>query len=189
MTRFDENAILTLFESNLKQAKTNLANLKVYCGKEPSFAGLSGWVFEQTIQHCIRQELEAQDAAPTIAEQVSLGGRAKADLAVGNAAIEIKTSGLFELDAVRRYRKYRRAAQERGLRYIFLSRQETYRPYRDGIIKALGRSNVFYLNERGEWERFIALLIELMKNKTRNPNNASHHIAHQPKRPLKGETE
>jgi len=189
MTRFDENAILTLFESSLKQAKANLADLKVYCGKEPGFAGLSGWVFEQTIQHCLRQELEAHGAAPTITEQVSLGGRAKADLAVGNAAIEIKTSGLFELDAVHRYREYRRAAQEKGLRYIFLSRQETYRPYRDGIIKALGQSNVFYLNERGDWERFVTLLIELMKNKTRKANNASLHIVHRPKRPMIRETE
>ena len=112
MTIFDEDAIWALFYSNLKQAKAYLATLKVYCGKEPVFAGLSGWVFEQTIQHCIWGELENKGAKLTIAEQVSLGGRAKADLAVGNVAIEIKMSGLFGLGDVHRYRQYRRAAEE-----------------------------------------------------------------------------
>jgi hypothetical protein len=158
MTRFDENGIWTLFESGMKQAKANLAKLKVYCGREPNFAGLSGWVFEQTIQHCIRKELAAAEVRAEIAEQVSLGGRAKADLTIGKVAVEIKTSGLFGIADVQRYGKYRKAAEAKGFRYVFLTWGENYRPYRDGIIKALGKANVFYLNETGEWERFISML-------------------------------
>jgi hypothetical protein len=167
MTVVDENSIWVLFYSNLKQAKANLAKLKVYCGKEPVFAGLSGWVFEQTIQHCIQRELEAQGAKPTMAEQVSLGGRVRADLSVGNVAIEIKLSGLYGLDGVRRYRQYRKAAEKKGFRYLFLTGGETYQPYRNGIIEALGRSNVFFLSDSGEWNRFVTVLIGPTRNKAR----------------------
>ena len=108
MTQFNASTIWTLFDASLKRAKLNLSKLKVFCGRKPNFAGLSGWVFEQTIQHCIKKELKVKRFAVEIAEQVSVGGRAKADLTVGKAAIEIKTSGLFGLSDVRRYRKYRK---------------------------------------------------------------------------------
>ena len=159
MTKFNEADIGALFETSLKQAKRNLSKLKISGGKEPSFAGLSGWVFEQTIEHCIRSELRSKGINTLIKEQHSLGGRVKADLLIGNIAIEIKTSGIFGLSDVCRYQRYKKAAHINGYDYIFLSRGESYRPYRDGITKALGGSNVFYLDKRGAWGRFMTFLI------------------------------
>jgi hypothetical protein len=131
----------------------------VFCGREPNFAGLSGWVFEQTVQYCIRKELKDEEIEAKIVEQVSLGGRAKVDLTVGKVAIEIKTSGLFGFSDVQRYQQYRMLAEAKEFRYVFLTQGENYRPYRSGIIKALGNSNVFFLSTSGEWARFVALLI------------------------------
>jgi hypothetical protein len=160
---FDGDKIFATFEKNLKQAKNHLSKLSIFCGRDASFAGLGGWVFEQTIQHCIRKELSAKLIKASVDEQVSLGGRAKADLLVGSIAIEIKSGGLFGATDIDRYRKYRKAAKAKGYKYIFISREETYKPYRDAIIKALGKKNVFFLNKPGEWHRVIDFLTFQLK--------------------------
>lgn len=160
MTRLDAYHVRSLFEDNLKAAKAKLAELEVCCGVEPRFSGLSGWVFEQTAQCCIRRELKAANVEAGISEQVSLGGRAKADLVVGSVAIEIKTSGLFGLQDAARYRKYRKAAEAKGFRYTYLAWWENYLPYKRALDKALGKRNVFYLDEDREWQRFIAFLVK-----------------------------
>lgn len=156
---FDENSVWSLFEENLKQAKQKLQEIEVFCGREAGFAGLSGWVFEQTIRHCIQIELATRGKKPEILEQESLGGRARADLAVGKVAVEVKTSGLFGLADVQRYEKYKKAAEAKGFqKYVYLTWEETFAPYRDGLNLALGLDNVFYLKNSGEWARFIDVL-------------------------------
>ncbi|MDP3773659.1 MAG: hypothetical protein Q8Q85_05265 [Gemmatimonadales bacterium] len=158
MTRLDQDDVWSLYASSLKRAKEKLAELSVFSGKEPHFSGLSGWVFEQTVQHCIRKELKAKRVRAEVTEQVSLGGRAKADLVVGTVAIEIKTSGLFSLKDATKYKRYRKAAEARGLRYVYLTWEESFLPYKRALDRALGKKNVFYLNDDGEWQRFIAFL-------------------------------
>ncbi len=164
MAVFDENTILDLFECSLKAAAARLASLKVCCSEKPSFQGLNGWVFEQTIQYCLRKELRAQRIRAQIREQVSLGGRARADLAVGGAvAVEIKKGGLFDSKAASRYGRYRSAAERKGYSYLFLTLRETYTPYRHALVKRLGRGNAFFLDRRGEWHRLIRRIFEQLK--------------------------
>jgi hypothetical protein len=107
------------------------------------------------IQTCLREEMKALDIRTEIREQVSLGGSARADLLVGMVALEVKARGLFDGKAASRYRKYSVAATERGYAYLYLTLQENYRPYRQEMVKALGRQNAFFLDTPGDWSRLI----------------------------------
>ena len=159
-TIFNEEQVWRLFDDNLIQAQNKLTEIDVFCGQKAKFAGLSGWVFEQTIAHCIIQELKAKGVNADVREQVSLGGRAKADLAIGAVAIELKTSGLFGMGDVERYRKYKNASEVQGFRrYLYLTWEETFLPYKDGLDQALGKNNVFYLKNNGEWQRVISVIL------------------------------
>ena len=70
-------------------------------------------------------------------------------------AVEIKLAGLFSIDDAERYGRYRKAADKKGLEYLFFSTTESVLAYRKGIIEALGKKNVFFLDEAKDWERFV----------------------------------
>jgi len=95
MTIYNEDQIYELYSSSLTKAVRKLTEVPVFCGNEPSFSGLNGLVFEQTIQYCIKKELKAQKVKVEIVEQAKLRSRIKTDLRIGDVAIEIKQSGLF----------------------------------------------------------------------------------------------
>ena len=161
MTVYTETKIDGLYESNYKDAVSKLTQLPVYCGTPPHFGQLTGWVYEQTIQYCIKQELEARKVKADIKEQVSLRGRAKADLKVNNVAIEIKHNGLFGSQDAAKYSEYSKAASAKGWHYLYITQGETYKSYRAGITETLGRENVFFLDTEGDWDRFVGRLAEL----------------------------
>jgi hypothetical protein len=73
MSIFTENKIYELYETNHRAAADKLKQIPVYCGNEPSFTGLNGWVFEQTIQYCIKKELKAKRIKTETIEQAQLG--------------------------------------------------------------------------------------------------------------------
>lgn len=159
---FKSTEVWELYEQCLKQAREKLREIDVFCDNDPTFGGLSGWVFEQTIQHCVQKELLAKDIQIQIKQQVSLTGRAKADLAIENiAAIEVKTSGLFGMADVEKYKKYKEAALQQGFqRYLYLTWSENHLPYKVGLNDALGEENIFYIENPAEWLRFISVLVE-----------------------------
>jgi hypothetical protein len=161
MTIYNGDSIWNLSEKNLAQAKKKLSQIKVFCGQKPSFSGLSGWVYEQTVQHCIQRELKAIGIKADIQEQFPLVGRAKADLAVNSVAIEIKSRGLFGMsdEDFQRHRKYQKAAKAKGYNYVFVTSGENSQIYRQGIIRALGQKKVFFLDRDGDWSRLIRLLV------------------------------
>ena len=161
MSIYTESQIDKLFHSNHQRAIRKLAELPVYCGTEPDFGRLTGWVYEQTIQYCIRQELEARRVKADIKEHVSLRGRVKADLKVNGVAIEVKHNGLFGPGDAAKYQDYKKAASAKGWAYLFITGGESHRPYRTGITKALGRKNVFFLDTNGDWKRFVRRREEL----------------------------
>jgi hypothetical protein len=101
--KYDANKIFELTEANLKLAKARLAELPICCGREPSIAGLHGWIFEQTLQFCIRGELAECGLYPDAEEQVAIGGRAKADFRLAHILLEVKTRGLFGMCDVQRH--------------------------------------------------------------------------------------
>jgi hypothetical protein len=161
MTVYDEAQIRRLYSSSLRTAVRKLKEIKVFCGSEPSFSGLGGWVFEQTIQYCLRRELKVQKVEIEIAEQVKLKPRIKADLRVGKAVIEIKKSGLFAPSDIAKYSKYRKAANDVGLEYLFITGSESYSPYQARIIEALESENTFFLDKNGDWRRFVNRIVHL----------------------------
>ena len=148
------------FHSAFQDATRCLKGLTVFCGQDPAFGGLSGWVFEKTIQKCIRESLASRRDALPIDEQFSLGGRVKADLKVGTVVVEIRSAGLFGQADIDKYRTCKSAARSLGLRFVFLSLYESHQPFRAGVTDALGAENVFFLREdAGSWQRFIDLLL------------------------------
>jgi hypothetical protein len=163
MAIYNERKVLELYESSLATAVRKLAEIPTFCGNEPSFTGLRGWVFEQTIQYCLRRELKARKVEVEIGEQEKLQSRIKADLRIGCAAIEIKLSGFYTRAAITKYKEYRRVANALGLEYLFITGSEGYLAYRDGIAKALGKGNVFFLDTSGEWRRFIDRVVQLQQ--------------------------
>jgi hypothetical protein len=161
---FTEDEVLKKYEANKKVARDKLKEIEVYCKtKDPDFKALHGWVFEQTIQHCLRKELEARDVPSDFKEQEPFGSRARADLKIGKVCIEIKLKGLFSPTASEKYERYKKAAQEEDLQYVFVTGQETSEPYKKAISEKLGPENTFFLNENGAWAKFVDRLVKLLK--------------------------
>jgi hypothetical protein len=82
--------------------------------------------------------MKALGILPGIGEQVPLYGRVKIDLLVGRVAIEIKALGSFGDDA-KKYSGYRTKVEQKGWVYCYLTRGETYRPYRLATEEAFGK--------------------------------------------------
>ena len=162
---FDDAKIWEIYKRNLQQAKDKLAELEVFCNHAPTFGGLGGWIFEQTIQFCLRQELEARRIKAEFREQIPLIRRAKADLGIGNLAIEIKSAGLFSKDDAPRYASYKVSAAAKGLDYLFFTSGESHEGYRKGIIEAVGIDNVFFLDDPKDWGRFVTRVAAAAKKK------------------------
>jgi hypothetical protein len=158
--KYDENEIEKLYQQSLSAARQALALLPVAEGREPAIKGLNGWVYEQTIRHCLSKELLALGISPIMKEQVPLYGRTKIDLLVGRAAVEIKALGSFGDDA-KKYSGYRTKVEEKGWAYCYLTRSETYHPYRLAMESAFGKERAFFLDTQGDWERFVK---EVVKN-------------------------
>jgi len=152
--KYDENAIESLYQQNLITARQQLASLPVAEGREPNIKGLNGWVYEQTIHYCLCQELQSHGLTPKVDEQVTLFGRAKIDLMVDRVAIEIKALGSFGNDT-KKYNKYRAKVEEKGWRYFYLTRSETYNPYRSEVVSTFGKERAFFLDTKGDWARFV----------------------------------
>jgi hypothetical protein len=156
MAQFDEKRVRQLFESNLEEATARLTKLSFCCCESPAFQGLSGWVFEHTIWFCLREELAAVKIQATIRDQVSLGGKVRADLLIGTlVAIELKARGIFGKADPYRYAKYKAAAEKKDYSYLYITLQETYRPYREAMQQQLGNESAFFLDVPGEWIRLL----------------------------------
>jgi hypothetical protein len=164
MTQFTDEQVGRLFESNLAEAKASLSKLSFCSTETPNFKGLSGWVFEQTVVHCLGQELRSRGIHATFREQVSLGGRVTTDLLVGNLAIELKAAGVFHKSAAIRYGKYKNAAEKKGYSYLYLTLRETYHPYRQAMQVCLGNENAFFLDTRGDWRRLVERITQELRN-------------------------
>ena len=163
--KYNENQIEKLYQENLSAARHALALLPIAEGREPTTKGLNGWVYEQTIRHCLSQELITLGILPIVREQVPLYGRTKIDLLVGRVAVEIKALGSFGDDA-RKYTGYRTKVEEKGWAYCYLTRSETYHPYRLATESAFGKDRAFFLDTEGDWERFVK---EVLRNYEAKP--------------------
>ncbi len=143
---FDEYEIAELFNSNLSEAKELLSSLDIFCGNDINIKGLNGWVFEQTVQYCIRKELELLKIQAKYSEQEKIDRRgASVDLVINNIAIEIKKSGLFSQADIEKYEKYKGYAIRQGFReYLFISGVEEAKLYRTKMQEIIGFNNTFF---------------------------------------------
>jgi len=153
-----------IFNENLTLAIAALAAVPIARGRTPSFQGLNGWVYEQTIRSCLEDELQLQNVALPLKEQQTLKGRAKVDLIVEGkkrkVAIEIKAGGIFGNDA-ERYKKYCEIAQnEKKWTYLYVTKQETHKPYYDATKAVFGPDAAFFLNEENGWHDFVTAVIK-----------------------------
>lgn len=171
--QYNEDAVGKLYQENLNTAHLLLASLPVAEGRKPNTKGLNGWVYEQTIRYCLCQELIALGLSPVVKEQVPLYGRAKIDLLVGRVAVEIKALGSFGDDAAK-YSRYRAKVEERGWVYLYLTRRETYDPYRLSTTSVFGKNRAFFLDRERDWERFVT---EVARNIGESPNHSLHPSA------------
>jgi hypothetical protein len=166
--KYNENTVEKLYQENLDKARQLLASLPVAEGRKPTVTGLNGWVYEQTIRYCLCQELMVLGLSTLVKEQVPLygriKGRIKVDLLVGNVAIEIKASGSFGDDA--KYRRYRVKVEERGWVYCYLTGSETHKPYHLSTESTFGKKRAFFLNTKGDWERFVREVIKSYKKES-----------------------
>jgi hypothetical protein len=152
-------SISALFHDHLREARAALGALAWVDPDATSFAGFNGWVFEQTVRAALVDELHVRGITRIFKTQVSIGGRAKADLAVGDdVALELKSHGLFGQSGAARYANYARQAKALGFRYAFVTLTEGYPPYRAAIVESLGADNVFFLDQKNEWERLVDLV-------------------------------
>jgi len=160
--KYSEIEIDAIFNENLNLAIQALANLPVANGEKPSLRGLNGWVYEQTIQSCLVDELDLLSTKFQIEDQFKIKGRANADLLVGKTAIEIKAGGLFG-DESEKYKRYKSILTERGFSYIYITKQESYIPYREAMKDAFGEELCFFLTEENAWNNFVMAVLSTNK--------------------------
>jgi len=109
----------------------------------------------------LTEELKILGLSPEIKEQVPLYRRAKIDLLVGNVAVEIKAKGSFG-DDDKKYSGYLDEVRKKGWVYCHLTGSETHPPYRSATKSAFGKRS-FFLDEGGDWERFVREVVENIK--------------------------
>jgi hypothetical protein len=151
--KYDEHDIEKIYQENLEVACDLLATLPVAEGRQPVTKGLNGWVYEQTIRYCLCQELKQLGINLDIKEQVTLHGRTRVDLLVGKAAIEIKALGLFSASDMKKYSGYRVKAEQIDWTYFYVTRAESYHPYRIAMHTAFGEARAYFLDTEGDWGR------------------------------------
>lgn len=158
-TLFTNEDVWRLHSESLREAGAALASLAVAEGRAPRLGALSGWVFEQVVRYCLQRELLAAGLGRVeIAEQRALRGRAKVDLVVGRAAIEVKVAGSFGADDLK-YADYRSQADQRGWVYFYLTLEESHQLYREATQRVFGADRAFFLDSEGDWPRFVAGVI------------------------------
>ena len=94
-TPYNEDRIDRLHNQTLTKAKSKLSKINVFCCRQPEFGAFNGWVFERTIEFCLRKELKARNIEADFEEGYKLEGRVKVDLAIANVLIEIKLGGIW----------------------------------------------------------------------------------------------
>jgi hypothetical protein len=168
---YKDYEIIQNYEDNLEEAKTKLKSLSWYNGQEIKATGLNGWVFEETIQYCLKEEFLKLGKLYKIETQIKLGNRAVVDLGINNPAndlkvlIEIKLSGLFSPNGLAKYIKNKIIANKQGVEYLYITGYETCKPYKLNTQTEFGNDNSFFLNDGSslEWERFVNRIINIIK--------------------------
>jgi len=163
--KYNSSSVLQEYENNLNDANKAMKSLSFYCS-DSKVNGFTGWVFEETIHCCLREELNYHNRNAIITEQFKLsklakGTRGIVDLLVSNRGknifIEIKYRGMFSNEGINKYADYKKIANQNGYEYLYITCSETYKSYKNQTGQIFGNNNAFFLNdsEQDEWCRFI----------------------------------
>lgn len=179
--KYNGSDIERIFNENLSLAAIGLETIPIARGRKPSFQGLNGWVYEQTIHSCLEDELLLQNISLPITQQKTLKGRAKVDLFVGlNTAIEIKAGGIFGDDS-EKYKKYCSIAAEIGWTYLYITKRETHKPYYEATKAVFGDDSAFFLNEETGWEDFVNAVIKANPQECKTGSSVVESDPHHPR--------
>lgn len=159
------------FEGALADANRRLASLTILRGRPISLKGLRGWIFEQTVRTCLEEEMEKRGISALVQEQAPIRGRATVDLLIASVVIEVKVAGFFD-DVSERYLGYRKAVEAKGWHYFYLTLEESHKPYVKIARRTFGKDRAFFLDQKGEWSRFVSTVMRLLKTK-KEPNQPS----------------
>ena len=95
MSISDEAKIRKIYSENLRTAKQKLAEVPVCAGNDPDFTGLRGWIYEQSIQFCIKRELNSENITADIEEQFKLEGRVRTHIQAKRGCNPVRTNDSF----------------------------------------------------------------------------------------------
>jgi hypothetical protein len=157
--KFTGKDVIDQFNSTLAAVKVSLSKTAGEGGGPPNVTGLNGWVCEQTVRKCLTQEAVAAGLKYETVEQHKFGGRARLDLVVGNVAIEVKAHGVFGKNDCGKYEKYRTEVEKAGKKYLYVTLWEGHRPFRQMMRDIFGPENAFFVEEAGDWEKFVKAVI------------------------------
>ena len=161
---YNNETVKSRYITNLNNVIESLKQLDVYCKRDIKIKGLNGWVLEQTIQSCIKEELSQQKISCNIEEKYPLYSRIKVDLKLDDKIlIEVKVSGIYGRKVAETYMKYKKIAEEEDFEYLYITLKEGYEPYRVFMYNVFGKENAFFLDtDKNEWERFINRIIYIL---------------------------
>lgn len=165
------------FDKNLIKAKKKLKDLNFNRQDSVDFKGLSGWVYEKTIQDCLKTRFELDGHDFIFTEQcklrtVDVDSKGIIDLKIENKVnkkivlIEIKTSGLFSANDPERYRVYNNViGSNTNCTYLYITGHETCGTYKSKMQLYMGYDKSFFLDREDdidEWERFVETIIAIL---------------------------
>ena len=123
---------------------------------------LRGFFFETVIEFNLKEELEKRGLKIDIVTQFPVRFdkndkcRAKTDLCInGKVAIELKLSGLWNLNNSFKYANYKHNLERRDIVYLYLTHEETKNELELIAKKTFGEENHFNLQHPNEWNRFL----------------------------------
>ncbi|MEI6579543.1 MAG: hypothetical protein ACOYMF_17955 [Bacteroidales bacterium] len=170
------------YNANIDETKRKLKKLPFCSPNEIAFKGLTGWVFEQTFQKCLKEQLiDRQKKEYEFEEQIKLSAICKGDnkslgivdLMIKNGKkklmIELKFGGFYGKDDGERYKKYRnniKSIKDGSIyEYIYITGSETSPTYREKAKEAFEGANCFFFDEKAEidsWEKLIKRITEFL---------------------------
>jgi len=177
MVNYSASYIRNEYKKNLEEAESKLKELKVYCGYAIKIKGLNGWVFEQVVQHHLKEELinlgiknPSELMTPQFTLPYELEGKKKhpkIDLKLGNKIlIEIKGEGfLYSASDKKKYEDIRKKANEQDFQFLYMTKEDGGVRYRKAAKDLFWEENCFFLDDEKEdnWQKFVNKVHSILK--------------------------
>lgn len=157
-----DEEVLEHYKKYRRECEEVLSKIACYQGWKITIRGLNGWIFENLVADLIKREIPSVDITPQ--PKLYPKGGAKADLLINNRiAVETKVAGVYSNEYIERLGKNKEAAKKKGWTYLYISLEESWRPYYEKTLNEVGQQNAFFLDRHeGDWNRFIKRISQLV---------------------------